>query len=141
MRSDASLDDEIKALEQRIHDRRLALRQSVEDIESAAVAAKERIKQRAASPLVWGGALVAGFLVARFARRPEPAPRPWHASVRFGKQPPPAKRALAAALSAALPIALRIARSSAGPMIARAVRDLQQKRARRRAYQRYAAPY
>ena len=67
MRSDASLDDEIKTLEQRIRDRRLAFRESIDELEEAASAAKDRLRQKATSPVVWGGALVVGFLAARFA--------------------------------------------------------------------------
>ena len=57
MRSDASLDTRIRALEQRISDRRAALRDSLDDLKYAAVEAKERVKARATSPAIWGGAV------------------------------------------------------------------------------------
>jgi hypothetical protein len=141
MRSDASLDDEIKTLEQRIRDRRLAFRQSIDELEEAAAAAKDRLRQKATSPVVWGGALVVGFLAARFAGRRHHELPEYRATLRVGKRQSTTRRAVAGLLSAALPIALRLAQRQAAPLIARAVQELQQRYARRRAYGRYGASY
>jgi hypothetical protein len=130
MRSDSSLDHEIHTLERRIRDRRVALHESVADVRQAAAAAKTQIRERATSPLVWGAALVIGFVIARVARR---RPQPMHATLRFGRgEPPPRKPPLGAVLSLLLPIALRIAQHSLVPLIARTL----QAHARRRAYAR-----
>jgi hypothetical protein len=138
MPSDASLDKQIRALEQRISDRRVAMRDSLDELKLAAVEAKERVKARATSPAVWGGALVLGFLAARFAHR-RPAPR--RATLRIEKPQSPAKQVLSAVLSVMVPIAIRVAQQSAGPWIARTVHDVRQNLARKRAYQRTYRAY
>ena len=138
MRSDASLDKQIRTLEQRISDRRVAMRDSLDELKLAAAEAKERVKARATSPAVWGGALVLGFLAARFAHR---RPQPRRATLRIEKPQSPAKQVLGAVLSIVLPIAIRIAQHSAGPWIARTVHDLRENLARKRAYQRTYRAY
>jgi hypothetical protein len=138
MPSDASLDKQIRALEQRISDRRVAMRASFDELKLAATQAKERVKARATSPVVWGGALVLGFLAARFAHR---RPQPRRATLRIEKPQSPTKQALGAVLSIVLPIAIRVAQHSAGPWIARTVLDLRENLARKRAYQRTYRAY
>ena len=138
MRSDASLDREIRTLEQRIHDRRVAMRESLDELRAAAAEAKERVRQRATSPVVWGGALLLGFIAARFARR---RPQPMRARVRVEKPQSPARQILAAVLSIVVPVAVRVAQHSAGPWIARTVLDLRESMARKRAYQRAYRSY
>jgi hypothetical protein len=131
MRSDSSLDHEIRTLECRIRDRRAALQESFDELKHSAADAKARVRARATSPLVWAGALVVGFLVARFARR---RPEPVHASLRFGRgepQQPQQRTVLAAVLSAMVPIGLRMAQQSLAPLIARTLHNM----SRRRAYQ------
>jgi hypothetical protein len=119
MRTDASLDDEIRTIERRIAERRLALHDSMQDLGRTAQAAKARVRERATSPIVWGGALAAGFIAARLARRRSAPPR---RSPRTEKQQvSPGRQVMAAVLSSALPILLRVAQQSAGPWIARAV--------------------
>lgn len=138
MRSDASLDKQIRTLEQRISDRRVAIRDSLDELKLAAAEAKERVKARATSPVVWGGALVLGFLAARFAHR---RPQPRRATLRIEKPQSPTKQVLGAVLSIVLPIAVRVAQHSAGPWIARTVQDLRENLARKRAYQRTYRAY
>jgi hypothetical protein len=145
MRSDSSLDKDIKNLEQRIAERRVELRDSIDDLAQQARIAKQRVRNKATSPVVWGGALVLGFVAARLARsarhRRAPPRNAWM-NLRTGrveKEKPvsPTRQAVAAVLSAAVPIALRVAQHSAGPWIARAVQSAQQKQARR-SYERSA---
>ncbi|HEY1326847.1 MAG TPA: hypothetical protein VGI14_07900 [Casimicrobiaceae bacterium] len=127
MRSDSSLDREIKMLESRIRDRRVALEQSYEELKHSASQVKERVRERATSPVVWVAALGLGFLAARLARRrPEPA----YATLRVGRGDPKQQkpRMLATVLSALLPFGLRMAQQSLAPWIARAMSN------RRRAY-------
>lgn len=138
MPSDASLDKQIRALEQRINARRVAIRDSLDELKLAVAEAKERVKARATSPAVWGGALVLGFLAARFAHR---RPQPRRATLRNEKPQSPAKQVLGAVLSVVLPIAIRVAQQSAGPWIARAVQHLRENLARKRAYQRTYRAY
>jgi len=144
MRSDASLDKDIKELEQRIAERRVELRDSIDGLAQEARIAKQRVRNKATSPAVWGGALVLGFVAARLARsvRHRPAPRNAWMNLRTGrvqkdKPVSPGRQVIGAVLSAAVPIALRVAQHSAGPWIARAVQSAQQKHARR-AYERSA---
>ena len=138
MRSDASLDKQIRTLEQRIHERRMALRDSFDELKGAASEAKERVKARATSPVVWGGALLVGFLAARFAHR-RPAPR--RATLRVEKPQSVGRQVAGGIVSILLPIAIRVARHSAGPWIARAVHELRENLARKRAYQRTYRAY
>jgi hypothetical protein len=142
MPSDSSLDQDIKDLEQRIRDRRVELRDSVDELAHEASIARQRIRQKATSPVVWGGALVLGFVAARLARsaRRRPPPRNSWMNLRSGrveKEKPVSttRQIVGAVLSAAVPIAVRVAQHSAGPWIARAVQSAQQKQARR-AYER-----
>ena len=144
MRSDSSLDKDIKELEQRIAERRVELRDSIDDLAQEARIAKQRVRNKATSPVVWGGALVLGFVAARLARsvRYRPAPRNAWMNLRTGrvqkdKPVSPGRQVVGAVLSAAVPVALRVAQHSAGPWIARAVQSAQQKQARR-AYERSA---
>lgn len=144
MRSDSSLDQDIKDLEQRIRDRRIELRDSVDQLSQEATMMKQRIRNKATSPAVWGGALVLGFVAARLARTARHRPRPRNAwmNLRSGKverEKPVSttRQVVGAVLSAAVPIAVRVAQHSAGPWIARAVQAAQQKQARR-AYERGA---
>ena len=142
MPSDSSLDQDIKDLEQRIHDRRIELRDSLDDLSQEASIAKQRLRQKATSPVVWGGALVLGFVAARLARsaRHRSPPRSAWMNLRSGrveKEKPVSttRQVVGAVLSAAVPIAVRVAQHSAGPWIARAVQSAQRKQARR-AYER-----
>ena len=142
MRSDASLDSDIKTLEQRIRDRRVALRQSMHDLSDAASDAKQRVRQRAASPALFGAALVVGFFAARLKRnKREPQRRPgrWRKEtpVRYEKPVAPGRQALGGMLSLALPIALRVAQRQAVPLFERAMHAFN----RRRAYGRYSGEY
>lgn len=144
MRSDSSLDKDIKELEQRIAERRVELRDSIDGLAQEARIAKQRVRNKATSPAVWGGALVLGFVAARLARsvRHRPAPRNAWMNLRTGrvqkdKPVSPGRQVIGAVLSAAVPIALRVAQHSAGPWIARALHAAQQKQARR-AYERSA---
>jgi hypothetical protein len=144
MRSDSSLDQDIKDLEQRIRDRRIELRDSVDQLSQEATMMKQRIRNKATSPAVWGGALVLGFVAARLARTARHRPRRRNAwmNLRSGKverEKPVSttRQVVGAVLSAAVPIAVRVAQHSAGPWIARAVQAAQQKQARR-AYERGA---
>lgn len=142
MRSDASLDGEIKTLEQRIRDRRIALRQSMHDLSFAAADAKQRVRRRAAPPALFGAALVLGFVAARTIRNmrtPQRRRSGWRreTNVRYEKPVSPARQALGAALSLALPIALRIAQRQAVPLFERAVNAFTQ----RRTYGRYGPRY
>jgi len=144
MRSESSLDKEIKSLERQIHERRVMLRDSLDDLGESARQAKQRIRQRATSPIVWGGALALGFVAARLAgrrRREEPMARmsayARHGYDRYAKPPPsPGRQVLATVLSAVVPIALRVARSSAAPWMARMVQSARENLARRHAYAR-----
>lgn len=129
MRSDSSLDHEIRRLECRIRDRRVALHESLAELRRSAAAAKARVRERATSPLVWGAALVFGFAAARLARR---RPEPVRATLRAGRNDPVQRKVLATVLSALLPFGLRIAQNSLAPWIARTLRDY----TRRRAYAR-----
>lgn len=128
MRSDSSLDHEIRMLEHRIRDRRVALRESFTQLKRSAADAKARLRARATSPLVWVGALVAGFVVARLARR---RARPVRATWRASRGEPPQRKMLATAVSLLLPFGLRIARHSLAPWIARTMHNM----SRRRAYE------
>lgn len=138
MPSDASLDKQIRVLETRIRDRREAMRDSFDELKLAAGEAKDRVRARATSPVVWGGALLLGFVAARFAHR---RPQPRRTMLRVEKQQSPARQILGAVLSIALPIAVRVAQHSAGPWMARAVHDLRERMARKRAYQRAYRAY
>ena len=139
MRSDASLDDSIKTLEQRIRDRRVALRTSLDELSATATVAKERVRAKAASPLLWGGALVAGFVVAQVARKVHRKPEPSRYQFQFRREKPvsPTRKVLAGALSIAMPIAMRVAQRQAVPLIARALHAY----SRRRDAGRYRARY
>ncbi len=143
MRSDGALDHDIKALEVRIHDRRRALRESFGELSEAAVRAKNRVRRKAASPAVWGGALVLGFVAARLARTVRHRAGPRRAAAYGGRADRPVsttRQVVGAVLSAAVPLALRIAQRSAGPWIARTVHAVTQRHARRHAdgsYERY----
>lgn len=145
MRSDKSMDQEIKALERQIHERRVMLRDELDDLGESARAAKLRIRQRATSPLVWATALAVGFVAARFARRTREEPRmsayARRAWERREKPVSPGRQMLATVLSAVLPVALRIARSSAAPWIARMVQSARESMARRHAYSRAYGRY
>ena len=138
MRSDASLDKQIRTLEQRISDRRVAMRESLGELRLAAADAKERVRQRATSPAVWGGALLLGFIAARFAHR---RPKPARATLRVERLQSPARQILGALLSVLLPVAVRVAQHSAGPWIAQGVHHLRETLARKRAYQRAYRAY
>jgi hypothetical protein len=138
MRSDGSLDQQIHTLEQRIRDRREAMRESYEDLRLAAAETRERVRARAASPAVWGGALLLGFLAARFAHR---RPQPRRATLRVEKPQSTGRQILGAVLAIVVPVAVRVAQQSAGPWIARAVHDLRENLARKRAYQRAYRSY
>jgi hypothetical protein len=141
MRSDASLDRDIKTLERRIRDRRMALRESMHGLSAAATEAKQRVRQRAASPAVFGGALVIGFIAARVIRKlrtPQRRRGAWRReNVRYEKPVSPARHALGAVLSLTLPIAMRIARRHAGPLFERAMHAFN----RRRAYGHYSGGF
>ena len=142
MRSDASLDSNIKTLEQRIRDRRVALRQSMHDLSDAATEAKQRVRQRAASPSFFGAALVAGFFAARAIRNmrtPQRRHGRWRkeTTVRYEKPVSPLRQALGGILSLALPIALRVAQRQAVPLFERAMNAFNH----RRAYGRYSGQY
>jgi predicted component of type VI protein secretion system len=132
VRSDASLDQEIRTLESRIRDRRLALRASFAQVKYSAQDVKARVRAKAASPLVWLGALALGFVAVRLARR-----RPQRARTRFraGRDAPATRPLIATLLSAALPFGLRLAQQSLVPWIARTVRDRAARR--RRGYDGY----
>jgi hypothetical protein len=132
----ADRDKQIAALERAIHERRLMLRDSVDDLGRTALEARQRLRHKATSPLVWGGALVLGFLVARLARRSRGRPQ-----VRVVQPRSPGRQVLAAVLSAALPVVLRVARYSAQPWIARMLQAARDNMARRQAYARaYGRP-
>jgi hypothetical protein len=131
MRSEGSLDQQIRMLESRIRDRRVALRESVAELKHSARNAKARVQARATSPLVWVAALAVGFVAVRLARR---RPEPLRARFRGGRDAPKARPLLATLLSALLPIGLRIAQQSLVPWIARTVHNMS---ARRRAYDGY----
>jgi hypothetical protein len=135
MRSDASLDDDIKALEQRIRDRRLALQASLHELSDTATLAKDRVRAKAASPLLWAGAAVLGFVVARVARNMRRKPEPMGYRFQFRREKPvsPTRKVLGGVLSVAAPIAIRLAQRQAVPLISRALHML----ARRRDYNRY----
>jgi hypothetical protein len=135
MRSDASLDQEMRMLESRIRDRRVALKHSFAELKHSASEAKDRVRARATSPLIWGAALAVGFVVARLAHRRR-RPPPLRARFSLEREPTPQRRMLAALLSAALPLGLRIAQHALAPWIARTVNNLS---ARRRAYEGYRA--
>ena len=138
MPSDASLDQQIRTLEQRIRDRREAMRESYDELRLAAADVKDRVRARAASPAVWGGALLLGFVAARFARR---RPQPRRATLRVEKPQSAGRQILSAVLAILVPVAVRIAQHSAGPWLARAVHDLRENLARKRAYQRAYRAY
>ena len=143
MPGDSSLDQDIRNLELRIRDRRIELRDTVDDLSQEATMVKQRLREKATSPVVWGGALVLGFVAARLARsarrRPAPPRSAWMnlRSGRVEKEKPVSttRQVVGAVLSAAVPIAVRVAQHSAGPWIARAVQSAQRKQARR-AYER-----
>ena len=145
MRSDSDLDREIKVLEQRIRDRRIALRSEWHGIEDSVHAAKERVRSKAASPALFGGALLLGFVAARLARRMRAKPRKGprvhpHLVWRAEKEPPRAsttRQLLGGALSLAAPIAMRLAQRQAVPLMERAMRAY----SRRRDGARYRASY
>jgi len=139
MRSDASLDDDIKTLEQRIRDRRLALRASLNELSDTATVARDRVRAKAASPLLWAGAAVLGFVVARVARNMRHKSEPMRYRFQFRREKPvsPARKVLGGVLSVAAPIAIRLAQRQAVLMISRALQAL----ARRRDYNRYRAQY
>jgi len=139
MRSDASLDHEIKKLEQRIRDRREALDASLHQLSDSATLAKERVRAKAATPLMWAGAAVLGFVVARVARNMRRKPEPMRYRFQFQREKPssPTRKMLGGVLSIAMPIALRVAQRQAVPMISRAMQAF----ARRRDYTRYRAQY
>ena len=140
MASDASLDHQIKTLERRIRDRRLALDASLHELEDTAAVAKQRIRARAASPVLWGGALVLGFVAARLARnlrhKPKRARFEWRRE-KSQPQPSTSRQVLGGLLSIAMPIAVQVARRQAVPMFERAMRSY----ARRREESRYRARY
>jgi hypothetical protein len=138
MPSDASLDQQIRTLEQRIRDRREAMRESYDELRLAAADVKDRVRARAASPAVWGGALLLGFVAARFAHR---RPQPRRATLRVEKPQSAGRQILSAVLAILVPVAVRIAQHSAGPWLARAVHDLRENLARKRAYQRAYRAY
>jgi hypothetical protein len=129
MRSDGDLDREIKLLEQRIRDRRVALRSKWRGIEDSVHSAKERVRSKAASPALFAGALLVGFIAARAARRMRKPQRKRarvhpHLVWTADKEPPrasTAKQVLAGAVSIAVPIALRLAQRQAVPLIERAL--------------------
>jgi hypothetical protein len=132
----ADRDKQIRSLERAIHERRLMLRDNVDELGQAALQARQRIRHKATSPLVWGGALVLGFIVARLARRNRGTPK-----MRVVEPRSPGRQVLAAVLSAALPVVLRVARYSAQPFIARMLQALRANMARRQAYGRaYGRP-
>ena len=120
MPSDGSVDDEIKILEKRISDRRVALESSLHELQDTASVATQRVRARAAPPALFGGALVLGFVVARLVRnmrRPPPRPRyEWRRQV------------LGGLLSLAMPIVLRVAQRQAVPLIERALRAYTRRR-------------
>ena len=145
MRSDGDLDREIKHLEQRIRDRRIALKSEWQGIEDSVHTAKARVRSKAASPALFGGALLLGFVAARIARRMrhQPSRRPRvhpHLVWTADREPPRAsttKQLLGGALSLAVPIAMRLAQRQAVPLIERAMNLY----ARRRDRARYRAGY
>ena len=129
-------DKEILALERAIHARRVMVRDSLDELNQTALQARQRVRQKATSPLVWGGALVLGFIATRFARRERHA-----APVRRAPPRSPGRQVLAAVLSAALPVVLRVLRYSAQPWIARMLLAARHNLARRQAYRRaYTRP-
>jgi hypothetical protein len=130
-----SRDKEILALERAIHARRTMLRDSLDELNQAALETRQRIRHKATSPLVWGGALVVGFIAARVLRRQRAAPR-----VRVVEPRSPGRQVLAAVLSAALPVVLRVARYSAQPWIARMLQMARERMAQRRGYARAYGP-
>jgi hypothetical protein len=136
--SDASLDRQIRTLEQRIRDRRVAMRESLDELKLAAAEAKERVRARATSPLVWGSALLLGFLAARYAHR---RPQPRRATLRVEKPQSVGRQILGVVLSILVPVAVRVAQHSAGPWIASAIHGLRESMARKRAYQRAYRAY
>ena len=146
MRSDGDLDREIKLLEQRIRDRRIALQSEWHGLEDSVHAAKERVRSKAASPALFGGALLVGFIAARLARRmraqkqrKRPRVHP-HLVWTADKEPPRAsttKQMIGGALSLAMPIAMRLAQRQAVPLIERALHAYN----RRRDGARYRASY
>jgi hypothetical protein len=132
----ADRDKQIRSLERAIHERRRMLRESVDDLGQTVQEARQRIRHKATSPLVWGGALVLGFIVARLARRTRRAPK-----MRVVAPRSPGRQVLAAVLSAALPVVLRVVRYSAQPWIARMLQSARDNMARRQAYARaYGRP-
>ena len=129
-------DKEIRSLERAIYERRIVLRDSLDGLNQAVLQTRQRIRHKATSPLVWGSALVLGFLAARFARSHRSQPK-----VRVVEPRSPTKQVLAAVLSAALPVVLRVARYSAQPWIARMLQTMRENMARRQAYGRaYGKP-
>ena len=145
MRSDGDLDREIKTLEQRIRDRRIALQSEWHGLEDSVHDAKARVRSKAASPALFGGALLIGFIAARLARRiraqqqrKRPRVHP-HLVWRAEKEPPKstAKQMLGGAVSIAVPIAMKLAQRQAVPLIERALHAYN----RRRDGARYRARY
>jgi hypothetical protein len=145
MRSDGDLDREIKLLEQRIRDRRIALRSEWHGVEDCVHSAKERVRSKAASPALFGGALLVGFIAARLARRmrtqrqrKRPRVHP-HFVWREEKEQRPSttKQVLGGAVSLAVPIAMRLAQRQAVPLIERLLHAYN----RRRDSARYRASY
>jgi hypothetical protein len=142
MRTDGSLDHEIRMIEQRIHDRRAALSARWHGVEASVSDAKARVRRKAAPSALVGGALVLGFVAARAAwrlrkpRRRMPRVHP-HLVWREEKRVSPGRQAMAGALSLALPIALRLAQRQAVPLIERALHAF----ARRRDSARYRSAY
>ena len=137
MRNDASLDHEIKAIEKRIRDRRIALHESWDELGEATTAATQRVRQKAAWPALFAGALVLGFVGARMMRRARAPQRRVRTAWRREKPDSTARQVLGGVMSLALPIALRVAQRQAVPLIARAMRAFSQ----RRDYNRYRAQH
>jgi len=133
MRTDGSLDHEIRVIEERIHDRRLALRSRWRGLEASVHEAKARARRKAGPTALVGGALVLGFIAARIAwrmrapRRRGPRVRP-HFVWREEPRVSPARQVMAGAMSLALPIAIRLAQRQAVPLVERAMHAFARRR-------------
>ena len=136
MRNNGDLDREIKLIEQRIRDRRIALQSEWHGLGDSVHSAKEHVRSKAAAPALFAGALLVGFIAARAARRMRKPQRKRarvhpHLVWTADREPPrrsTANQVLAGAVSIAVPIAMRLAQRQAVPLIERALRAYNRRR-------------